>query len=134
MTQVVLIHMLMIVNDDVREISAWPELSIVLFIKSFYFWGYYLLFITVTIKAVQRIVGVDRCWGHSDACSVSGLEMLAIVIKPAILIVWRPDDIMNVKELWEWSCWRIAYHPLAFKVSEHYSEWRALVMSSGCYI
>lgn len=87
-----------------KSISTWPELSMVLFLKLFFFpWGYYLLFLAVIMKVKQNVGEVDCCWGDSDVCSVTDLEMTAIIMKPAILVLWGPEEIRNVKEFWEWA-------------------------------
>lgn len=74
----------------------------VLSLKLFYFWVYYLLFLAV-MKVKQSIGEVDCSWGDGDVCSVTDLEMTAIIMKPAILVLWGPNEIMNVKEFWEWA-------------------------------
>lgn len=68
----------------------------VLSLKLFYFWVYYLLFLAV-MKVKQSIGEVDCSWGDGDVCSVTDLEMTAIIMKPAILVLWGPNEIMNGK-------------------------------------
>lgn len=74
----------------------------VLSLKLFISGVYYLLFLAV-MKVKQSIGEVDCSWGDGDVCSVTDLEMTAIIMKPAILVLWGPNEIMNVKEFWEWA-------------------------------
>lgn len=69
----------------------------VLSLKVFYFWVYYLFFLAV-MKVKQSIGEVDCSWGDGDVCSVTDLEMTAIIMKPAILVLRGPNEIINVKE------------------------------------
>lgn len=55
------------------------------------------------MKVKQSIGEVDCSWGDGDVCSVTDLEMTAIIMKPAILVLRGPNEIMNVKEFWEWA-------------------------------
>ena len=81
----------------------------VISLKLFYFWGYWLLFLAVIKKVRQSIGEVDCSWGDGDVCSVTDLEMMTIIMKPAILVLQGPNKIMNVKEFWEWAYWRLVY-------------------------
>lgn len=90
-------------RGDVRETGAWPEFSMVLFLKLFYLWGYYLLFRAVTMKVMQKMAEVGPCWGESDVYPGSDLEIIAVVMKPATLICWGPEGITNVKGFWKWA-------------------------------
>lgn len=119
LTQVVWIYILMVVMVMLGK-SVFDHIEV--FLKCFYFWVYYLLFMAVALQVVQKIVGVDCCWGQSGSCSVSGSAVVAIVTKSTILTLWRPNGVMNMKEFWEWVYWRLVYYPLAFELSEHNPE------------
>lgn len=44
----------------------------------------------ITMKVIQKIAEIDFCWGDTDVYSVSNLEMIAIIMNLAILILSRP--------------------------------------------